>query len=338
MPQRPRSRRSIRRRRRRRQARRFLCLLVVLVLAVLAIWVFLEQKDRTHPADSGTSESQPAATPEPTPSPTPTPLPTVELDESAVVSTHALLLDTAGNVLWQKGDADESVYPASLTKIMTALVALEHLADLDQVVTMPLEIYQPLLDQNASMAGFWAGETPTVRDLLYGTMLPSGAEAATALAVTAAGDEATFVQWMNDKAAALGMTGTHFSNVWGIQQEGHVSTTRDLSVLLNAALQNETLRTVMSTSSYVTGPLSAHPDGVVMQHSALSRLEGQTLDFTLLGGKTGFTDEAGMCLASFAEKGGQEFRLITTGAMTTETTTPLHVQDAVTIYSAIRMP
>ena len=334
MPQRPRSRRSVRRRR--RSARLFLCLLVVLALAVLAGWVLLHRNDRARPADSSASAAQPSPTPEPTP--TPTPLPTVELDESAVVSTHALLLDADGHVLWQKGDADESVYPASLTKIMTALVALEHLTDLEQTVTMPLEIYQPLLDQNASMAGFWAGETPTVRDLLYGTMLPSGAEAATALAVTAAGDEATFVQWMNDKAAALGMTGTHFANVWGIQQDGHVSTTRDLSVLLNAALQNETLRTVMSTSSYVTGPLSAHPDGVAMQHSALTRLEGQTLDFTLLGGKTGFTDEAGMCLASFAEKGGQEFRLITTGAMTTETTTALHVQDAVTIYSAIRMP
>lgn len=334
MPQRPRSRRSARRRR--RKAARFLCLLVVLALAVLAGWILLHQNDRTRPEDSSASAPQPSPTPVPTP--TPTPLPTVELDESVVVSTHALLLDTAGNVLWQKGASDESVYPASLTKIMTALVALEHLTDLDQVVTMPLEIYQPLLDQNASMAGFWAGETPTVRDLLYGTMLPSGAEAATALAVTAAGDEATFVQWMNDKAAALGMTGTHFSNVWGIQQEDHVSTTRDLSVLLNAALENETLRTIMSTSSYVTGPLSAHPDGVVMQHSALTRLEGRTLDFTLLGGKTGFTDEAGMCLASFAEKGGQEFHLITTGAMTTETTTPLHVQDAVTIYSAIRMP
>ncbi|OUP04846.1 hypothetical protein B5F36_03245 [Anaerofilum sp. An201] len=333
MPQRPRSRRSARRRH--RLVRLFLCLLLAAALAVvLAGWLLLRQDDRARPADSSTSAPQPT----PTPEPTPTPLPTVELDESAVVSTHALLLDADGHVIWQKGDADESVYPASLTKIMNALVALEHLTDPEQLVTMPLEIYQPLFDQNASMAGFWAGETPTVRDLLYGTILPSGADAATALALTAAGDEATFVQWMNDKAAALGMTNTHFANVWGIQQDGHVSTTRDLSILLNAALQNETLRTVMSTASYVTGPLSAHPDGLVMQHSALSRLDGQELDFTLLGGKTGFTDEAGMCLASFAEKGGQEFRLITTGAMTTDTSVPLHVQDAVTIYSAIRMP
>lgn len=265
-------------------------------------------------------------------------MPSVELDEHAVVSTHALLLDDAGHVLWQKGNADEPVYPASLTKIMTALVALEHLPDLEQTVAMPQEIYQPLFDQNASMAGFWAGETPTVRDLLYGTMLPSGAEAATALALAAAGDETTFVQWMNDKATALGMAGTHFANVWGIHQEGHVSTLRDLSVLLDAALQNETLRTAMSTASYTTGPLPAHPGGVVMQHSALSRLEGPPSGFTLLGGKTGFTDEAGMCLASFAQKGEQEFRLVTTGAAAADTSVPLHVLDAVTVYSAIRMP
>ncbi len=332
MPQQPHSRRSSRRRRRKTGCG--FCLFAVLVLSC-AVWIVFKHN---APPQAASSLSAPLPSSTPIPTPTPTPLPLVQLDESAVASTHALLLDTAGHVLWQKGSADEPVYPASITKIMTALVALEHLPDLEQEVTMPLEIYQPLFDQNASMAGFWAGESPTVRDLLYGTMLPSGAEASTALALAAAGDEATFVQWMNDKAAALGMCSTHFANVWGIHQEGHVSTLRDLSVLLNAALQNETLRAVMSTSSYTTAPLSAHPNGVGMQHSALSRLETPPAGFSLLGGKTGFTDEAGMCLASFAQKANQEFRLITTGAMTTDTSVPLHVLDAITIYSAIEMP
>ncbi len=298
-------------------------------------------------ADSikGVFISQPAATatPQPTatPEPTPEPKPTAALAPEQINSNYALLMRAkTGEILWNKGNPSDKVWPASITKVLSALVALEHIEDLNQTFVMPLNIYQPLFDQNASMAGFWSGESPTMKDLLYGTMLPSGAEAVTALAVATAGDETTFVQWMNDKAAALGMKNSHFANVWGIYQEDHYSTPEDLILLMQTALQNETLKTIMSTAQYTTAPLAAHADGVTMEHSVLKNpLTMQAEGFVLEGGKTGFTDEAGLCLASFAEKGGEEFVLVTTGAMLApEQTEPLHVQDAITIYSAIQMP
>ena len=256
-----RSRQAARRRARRRRMM-VRCAGVVVCAGLLAVagWKIAGAISDT-PA-SALAAVQPTPTPAPTPAPTatPEPLPVVSLAAEDISSNYALLAQASdGTVIWSKGESTDTVWPASITKVLTALVALEHLPDLDVTYTLPLEIYQPLIDQNASMAGFWAGESPTIRDLLYGTLLPSGAEAATGLALAAAGDEATFVEWMNQKAAELGMTGSHFANVWGIYQEDHYSTPADLLLLMQAALQNETLRATMSAPVYTTGPLSAHP-------------------------------------------------------------------------------
>ena len=312
---------------------------------VFGAWKLMQMMDEIKV--EGVFASQPAATavPDPTatPEPTPEPKPVVTLAPEQINSNYALLVRAkTGEVIWNKGNSSDKVWPASITKVLSALVALEHIEDLNQTFAMPLNIYQPLFDQNASMAGFWSGESPTMQDLLYGTILPSGAEAVTALAIATAGDEATFIQWMNDKAAALGMKNSHFANVWGIYQEDHYSTPEDLAALMQAALQNETLKKIMSTAQYTTAPLAAHAEGVTMEHSVLKNpLTMQAEGFVLEGGKTGFTDEAGLCLASFAEKGGEEFVLVTTGAMLAPDqakTESLHVQDAITIYSAIQMP
>ncbi len=265
----------------------------------------------------------------------------MNLAPEQIHSSYALLVrEKNGEVIWSKGNPTDKVWPASITKVLTSLVALEHIQDLNQTFSMPFAIYQPLFDQNASLAGFWSGETPTMMDLLYGTMLPSGAEAAIGLAIAVAGDEASFVQMMNEKAAELGMKQSHFANVWGIYKPDHYSTPEDLMLLMKAALKNETLRTVMSTAQYTTAPLAAHAEGVTMEHSVLKNpLATQGEGVVIKGGKTGFTDEAGLCLASFAEKGGEEFVLVTTGAMLPpEVSSPLHVEDAVAIYSAIQMP
>ena len=131
-------------------------------------------------------------------------------------SPHAILLQAdSGEVLAEK-DADSTIYPASMTKMMTALLAIEANPDLDTPVTLPEEIFPSLQAQNASLAGFQAGETATVRDLLYGAMLPSGAECCEALAREVSGSEEAFAARMNQKAAELGMTGTHFCNPTGL--------------------------------------------------------------------------------------------------------------------------
>lgn len=266
--------------------------------------------------------------------PTPPPAP-VTVDLSGLNSPHAILIRRGGEVLGSR-DADAVLYPASLTKIMTVLLAAESLPDLDAPVTLEDGIFPPLWQANASLAGFAAGETVPVRDLLYGALLPSGAECSVTLACCAAGDEQTFVQRMNQRAAALGMQDTHFCNVTGLQDPAHVSTVRDIALLLDAALDNETFRQVFTARQYTTAATDAHPDGILLQSSMFAALDGESTGrAVLLGGKTGYTSEAGQCLASLAELDGQEYILVTAGAPGDHSTAPLHVQDAVTVYTRL---
>lgn len=124
-----------------------------------------------------------------------------------------------------------------MTKVMTLLVAAENLPDLDAAFTMTQAIIDPLYLAGASMAGFVNGETVTMRDLLYGAVVPSGAEATEALAQAVAGSEEAFVAMMNEKAAALGLTNTHFMNTSGLHDENHYSTVREIALILQAALE-----------------------------------------------------------------------------------------------------
>ena len=217
-------------------------------------------------------------------------------------SPHAILLQAdSGEVLAEK-DADSTIYPASMTKMMTALLAIEANPDLDTPVTLPEEIFPALQAQNASLAGFQAGETATVRDLLYGAMLPSGAECCETLAREVSGSEEAFVARMNQKAAELGMTATHFCNPTGLHDPEHVSTVRDMARLTEAALQNETFRKLFTTERYTVPATNCHPQGFTMHSTLLSQLDGTELHSgRILGGKTGYTGEAGLCLASLAE-------------------------------------
>lgn len=265
---------------------------------------------------------------------TPTP-PPVTVDLSGLNSPHAILICRGGEVLGSR-DADAVLYPASLTKIMTVLLAAESLPDLDAPVTLEDGIFPPLWQANASLAGFAADETVPVRDLLYGALLPSGAECSVTLACSTAGDEQTFVQRMNQRAAALGMQDTHFCNATGLQDPAHVSTVRDIALLLDAALDNETFRQVFTARQYTTAATDAHPDGILLQSSMFAALDGESTGrAVLLGGKTGYTSEAGQCLASLAELDGQEYILVTAGAPGDHSTAPLHVQDAVTVYTRL---
>ena len=242
---------------------------------------------------------------------------------------------TFREVLAEK-DADSTIYPASMTKMMTSLLAIEANPDLDTPVTLPEEIFPALQAQNASQAGFQAGETATVRDLLYGAMLPSGAECCEALAREVSGSEEAFAARMNQKAAELGMTATHFCNPTGLHDPEHVSTVRDMARLTEAALQNETFRKLFTTERYTVPATNCHPQGFTMHSTLLSQLEGTELHSgRILGGKTGYTGEAGLCLASLAEVKGREYILVTAGAGGNHSTAPYHIEDAVTVYRRV---
>lgn len=145
-----------------------------------------------------------------------------------IYSKAAIVKDLKNQKVLASKSPEERIYPASMTKIMTALVAIEEFEDLDKSIVIPVDEVLALYERGASMAGFKPGESVSVRDLLYGLMLPSGADCCMALACEIAGDEAGFVQKMNAKAKELGMTNTNFVNASGLHDENHYSTVQDM--------------------------------------------------------------------------------------------------------------
>ena len=255
---------------------------------------------------------------------------------SGLNSPKAILVELeTGKVLGEK-KADEKIYPASLTKIMTAVLAVENIGDLQERITVPEEIFPKLYEEGASMAGFCPGEEAVGLDLLYGVLLPSGAECCLTFADRIAGSEEDFVDMMNEKAKELGMEHTHFTNSTGLQDEDHYSTVRDISVLLRYALAGDTFRQVFTSSSYSTNPSACHPEGFTFYSTMFQEMNSAAVtDGEILGGKTGYTKEAGLCLASLAVIGQKEYILITAHARGDHETRQYHVEDAVKVYTQL---
>ena len=229
-------------------------------------------------------------------------------------SNYAILKEKDTGKTLFKRHADQPIYPASLTKIMTALIAIETFDNLDAVITLNPEIFPPLYAQEASMAGFAPGETLTVQTLLYGTLLASGAECSVALAEAAFGSEKAFVTQMNLKAEQIGMTHTVFKNVTGLDIDGQYSTVADLALLLEIALDNPTFYTIFTTSTYTSEPTFVHPEGITIRSTFFSKESADVTGGSIIGAKTGYTELAVRCLASAAQIGGKTFILVTADA------------------------
>ena len=153
------------------------------------------------------------------------------------------------------------------------------------------------------------------------------------LARKVSGSEEAFVALMNRKAGELGMKHTHFANCTGLTSPEHYSSAADLAVLLQAALNNETFRTVFTTGQYTSSVTAQHPKGLYMASTLLSRLDGgEVTGGQILGGKTGYTDAAGLCLASLAVVNGKEYILVTLGAHGNHATEQTNIMDAVQVY------
>ena len=258
-----------------------------------------------------------------------------ELEVSGINSQYAVLMQAnGGRVIWEV-NGDEKMYPASMTKIMTTIVAIEELESLEQQITLSNGIFEQLQGQNATQAGFQAGESVRAIDLLYGAMLPSGAECCLGLAEFVAGSEANFVELMNEKAKDLGMDNTHFCDVTGLHDEEHYSTAKDIAVLLKYAIRNDTFREIAESTRHSTGVTNVHPDGITYYSTLLKNLpDSQVTGGKILGGKTGYTGEAGLCLASYAEIEGREYILVTAGAWG-DAGELLHIEDAITVYNKL---
>lgn len=267
-------------------------------------------------------------------------LPKVEVDLTDINSTYAVLAEReTGRILAEKG-SEEKMYPASMTKIMTALVAIENVEDLDKMIFYPKSLYGALLEEHPSFAGFEPDEEVSVKDLLYGVILPSGAECCKLLAAEVAESEEDFVDMMNEKAEELGMENTHFTNSSGFHDKDHYSTAEDIMILLRNALENETFYKIFNTDWYTGQITDERPDGIKFQSTmfeAMDDLEisNEVTGGSILGGKTGYTGDAGSCLASVAQIGGNEYILVTAKAERPSMKAHLHVKDAVDIYNQI---
>ncbi|MGI6549121.1 MAG: D-alanyl-D-alanine carboxypeptidase family protein [Syntrophomonadales bacterium] len=248
-------------------------------------------------------------------------------------SPYAILVRLRDQQVGFESRSEERISPASLTKIMTAIVAIENIADLHEPVILENKIFKDLYAANASLAGFLPGEEVPAIDLLYGTLLPSGADASVGLALKVSGSESEFVKLMNRKAEQLGMKDTHFTNVCGLYDDNHYSTVKDIAVLLEYALHNETFRQVFTSMRHSTASTNRHPGGITLYSTLFVKTETYEFDGgRILGGKTGYTAESGQCLASLAEKNGTEYILVTAGAAGDHKTQPYHIMDAFTVY------
>ena len=207
--------------------------------------------------------------------------------------------------------ADETIYPASITKIMTVLVALDHISNYDEIVNIDATAYQRLLDENGSSAGFVSNDEVSYWDLLYGTMLASGTETSNTLAIQLSGSIENFVDLMNAKAKQLNMKSTHFVNVDGLHDEDHYSSTQDIVQLLDYALQNEVFKTIFTTKQYQSSTTNKYPYGLTIESTVLRFTEDLNTDqYGVLGGKSGTTYEAGQCWVTLATIGEEQFIIV----------------------------
>jgi len=212
-------------------------------------------------------------------------------------------------------NAKTRAYPASLTKIMTTIVALEHIDDLSKSVKVDVKTYKKMIENNSSMAGFYGREAVTYRDLLYGTILSSGGEAANSLAVNLAGSVEDFVSLMNDKASEIGLKDTHFTNPEGLHNNNQYTTAYDMARLLDYALDNGDFKAIFTKKTFKTTSTLDHPDGILLRSTVLSKLDNLNQEgFEIIGGKSGTTYEAGMCWATLGIKNNKEYISVVMGA------------------------
>lgn len=230
-----------------------------------------------------------------------------ELQDDQIVAHSFILMERTSGTILRERNADEQMYPASTTKIMTALLALKYGELTDQLTVSENAVNIP---EGASSAHFKAGDVITLKEALYGLMLPSGNDAANAIAEYISGDINTFVGLMNEEAASLGMTHTYFANPNGLFDPLHQTTAYDLALLMNVAMDHPTFRQIIATPVFDMPATTQNINRTFYNtnlHIQPTTSDGQASDRYYkpsLGGKTGFHSQAGYCLVEAAEKDG----------------------------------
>lgn len=217
-----------------------------------------------------------------------------------IAEGSAVVIDSDSlSVLYNK-NMNKKIYPASTTKILTAILAIENL-NLDANITVSKEEMAQVPIGSSTMH-LKAGETLTVRDLLYGLLLPSGNDAAIVLAEAVSGSTEKFVMLMNSKLKEIGCSNTHFDTPHGFSNNSHYSTAYDMALLMKYASQNQTFRTITETKEYTINPTNGDFTSQKLENT--DTLLSKDLGYEL-GGKTGYTDEAGNVFICFSNKDGK---------------------------------
>lgn len=299
---------------------------------------FPSQEPGQTEAAQQTAEPEPVPTPEPLGGAIPPQNAVFGMTEATagfsetILSEYGVFIDAqSGEILAQK-EAYTRMNPASMTKMLTILVAAEHLTaeDLEKTAVITIDITDYSYVNDCSNTGYALDEEVTVRDLFYGTILPSGADSALALAIYVAGSHEAFVDLMNEKLVQMGLGETsHFTNCVGVYDEAHYSTAYDMAVILKATVDNPFCREVMAAHTYTTSLTEEHPEGLLISNWFLRRIEDKDTHGEVLCAKTGYVDQAGSCAASLGrDEEGKEYLCVTAGSNSTWTC----IYDQVELY------
>lgn len=235
-------------------------------------------------------------------------------EDDKYISKAVYLYDLTDDKEVLAKNENERLPMASLTKIMTVRVALKNIKDLAELAPVDTDAYHRAVDMNASMAGFKGGESTTYRDLLYATMLRSAGEAADSLAINISGSMDNFVALMNKEAKDLGLKNTSYANADGMDDPKNYQSAKDCAMLIKDSLNDGNFRAIFTKKDFVTSSSPDHPEGVYLESTIFSHLKKyDQLGFEIIGGKSGTTDNAGLCWATLAVKNNKEYILVVMG-------------------------
>lgn len=227
---------------------------------------------------------------------------------SDLYSDKVLVYDLTDDSLLLEKKSEESANIASLTKIMTTITAIEKNPDISESMTITSDVFEGL-PWDASVAGLKVGDNLTIEDLLYASILPSGADATQALAISSSGSVSSFVSDMNELAKRIGATNSSFKNVTGLDEEGHKSTASDILKILKYALNNPLFKRIYSTKEYTL------TNGLVVRSTVIGYSRNLNLNTDrIIGSKTGYTSKAGLCISALTNINGHEVIIIALGA------------------------
>ena len=241
-----------------------------------------------------------------------------------IKSNNAVLYNLNDNKILIDKNKNEQASIASLTKLMTALVAIEKIEDLDNKVSFVKSDYENLKKLDASESSMDKNKQYSYKDLLYGLIMESGADCANALARLTYENDYNFVKAMNEKAKQLGLKNTHFANPIGLDDKDNYSTVDEVATILKKCLEHKDLKTIILSKSYTLS------DGTEIKHTIDWYAKEMKIDLSYIkGGKTGFETDSGYALASIAEKDDVTLLLVTTNGKNKFN----HIEDAKNIYS-----